>query len=148
MFQVRSRNIPSPLTRTQDGHFVPNLTIGAPVIECVRKAVPEGVYLDCHLMVSNPEKWIKAFQKAGASGYTFHIETIEEGDEERLFTEIKEAGMNVGVAVKPNTDLDRVKHLVELKLIDMVLIMTVEPGFGGQSFMADMMPKVRVSSIY
>mmetsp|Transcript_125308 Transcript_125308/g.187164 ORF Transcript_125308/g.187164 Transcript_125308/m.187164 type:complete len:224 (+) Transcript_125308:23-694(+) len=125
-----------------DGHFVPNLTIGAPVVKWVRNAVPENTYLDCHLMVSNPRQWIKDFQQAGASGYTIHIEAVPENDIEDVLKEIKEAGMAVGVAVKPKTDLMQLKTLLQKNLIDMVLIMTVEPGFGGQSFMEDMMPKV------
>uniref|UniRef100_A0A7S4IV97 Ribulose-phosphate 3-epimerase n=1 Tax=Vannella robusta TaxID=1487602 RepID=A0A7S4IV97_9EUKA len=125
-----------------DGHFVPNLTIGAPVVKWIRNAVPEGTYLDCHLMVSNPRQWIKDFQQAGASGYTLHIEAVEENEIEDVLKEIREAGMNVGVAIKPKTNLTQLHALLEKNLIDMVLIMTVEPGFGGQSFMADMMPKV------
>mmetsp|Transcript_35267 Transcript_35267/g.60406 ORF Transcript_35267/g.60406 Transcript_35267/m.60406 type:complete len:226 (-) Transcript_35267:33-710(-) len=125
-----------------DGHFVPNLTIGAPVVKWVRKAVPESMYLDCHLMVSEPRKWIKDFQQAGANGYTIHIEAVEENDIVDVLKEIKEARMQVGVAIKPKTEIEKVKNLVSQGLIDMVLIMTVEPGFGGQSFMGDMMPKV------
>jgi len=126
-----------------DGHFVPNLTIGAPVVKWIRKAVPENVYLDCHLMVSNPRQWINDFKEAGANGYTIHIEAVEENEIEEVLKEIKQAGMNVGVAIKPKTNLDQLKQLLEKQLIDMVLIMTVEPGFGGQSFMEDMMPKVK-----
>jgi len=95
-------------------------------------------------MVSNPRQWIKDFQQAGASGYTLHIEAVEENEIEDVLKEIREAGMNVGVAIKPKTNLTQLHALLEKNLIDMVLIMTVEPGFGGQSFMADMMPKVEV----
>ena len=125
-------------------HFVPNLTIGAPVVKWIRKAVPDTMYLDCHLMVSNPRQWIKDFQAAGADGYTLHIEAVEESDIEATLKEIRDANMRVGVAVKPKTDLTRVIPLLEKGLVDMVLVMTVEPGFGGQSFMEDMMPKVKV----
>lgn len=95
-------------------------------------------------MVSNPRQWINDFKDAGASGYTIHIEAVKNNEIEDVLSEIKEAGMNVGVAVKPNTDLVLLKQLLDKNLIDMVLIMTVEPGFGGQSFMAEMMPKVEV----
>ena len=95
-------------------------------------------------MVSEPRKWIKDFQQAGANGYTIHIEAVEENDIVDVLKEIKEAGMQVGVAIKPKTEIEKVKNLISQGLIDMVLIMTVEPGFGGQSFMGDMMPKVEV----
>merc|ERR1711879_29274 len=122
-----------------DGHFVPNLTFGAPVLACVRKHT--SAYLDCHLMVSHPEQWVEDFAKAGASGFTFHIEATENPVE--LCRTIREAGMGVGVAVKPGTSIDATCELVKQGLVDMVLIMSVEPGFGGQSFMADQMKKVK-----
>ncbi|CAG8608198.1 uncharacterized protein OCT59_010680 [Rhizophagus irregularis] len=120
-----------------DGHFVPNITIGAPVIQSLRKHT--NVFLDCHLMVSNPEKWVDDFAKAGASLYCFHIEATNEP--EALIEQIKKAGMKVGVAVKPKTPIETVFPLVDK--IDMCLVMTVEPGFGGQKFMPDCMPKVQ-----
>ncbi|RIA95324.1 ribulose-phosphate 3-epimerase [Glomus cerebriforme] len=120
-----------------DGHFVPNITIGAPVIQSLRKHT--NVFLDCHLMVSKPEKWVDDFAKAGASLYCFHIEATNEP--EALIEQIKKAGMKVGVAVKPKTPIETVYPLVDR--IDMCLVMTVEPGFGGQKFMANCMPKVK-----
>ena len=125
-------------------HFVPNLTIGATVVKWLRKAVGEVVYLDCHLMVSEPRKWIKDFADAGASGYTIHIEALSEGEVEETLREIRTAGMVPGIAIKPKTSIDQIKSLVEQHLVDLVCVMTVEPGFGGQSFMEDMMEKVRV----
>lgn len=122
--------------------------MGAPVIKCIRNAVPQNAYLDCHLMVSNPRQWINDFKDAGANGYTIHIEAVKDTEIEDVLKEIKDANMNVGVAVKPKTDLELLKSLLDKKLIDMVLIMTVEPGFGGQSFMADMMPKVQVRKLH
>jgi len=124
-----------------DGHFVPNLTIGAPVIKSLRKHTK--AFLDCHLMVTNPEKWVDDYKEAGASSLTFHIETTE--TEERSITadlikKIHDAGMKAAISVKPNTPIEKVFPFADK--VDMVLIMTVEPGFGGQKFMANMMPKV------
>eukprot|EP00294_Goniomonas_avonlea_P009191 CAMPEP_0114541538 /NCGR_PEP_ID=MMETSP0114-20121206/1358_1 /TAXON_ID=31324 /ORGANISM="Goniomonas sp, Strain m" /LENGTH=223 /DNA_ID=CAMNT_0001725781 /DNA_START=11 /DNA_END=682 /DNA_ORIENTATION=- len=121
-----------------DGHFVPNLTIGAPVVTCLRKSHPDS-FLDCHLMVARPEQWVEDFAKAGASQYTFHIEATE--DAPALIAKIKSSGMKVGVALKPGTSVDVVTPY--LGTIDTLLVMTVEPGFGGQSFMGDMMAKVK-----
>ena len=123
-----------------DGHFVPNLTFGHPVVACLRKKVT-GAMLDMHMMVSKPEQWVQEMSKAGADQFTFHIEASDApGDLCRL---IRETGMRVGVGVKPGTSVDTVLEWVDQSLVDMVLIMTVEPGFGGQKFMGDMMPKVR-----
>ena len=122
-----------------DGHFVPNISIGSCVVDSLRKHLPNA-FLDCHLMVSEPEKWVADFAQAGASQYTFHIEATSEPRE--LIKLIRQHKMQVGVALKPKTPVDAVTALVEEGLVDMVLVMTVEPGFGGQSFMADMMPKV------
>jgi ribulose-phosphate 3-epimerase len=121
-----------------DGHFVPNLTLGAPIVKALRQHVPNA-YLDCHLMVSEPEKWVKDFSKAGASGFTFHIEATR--DAGALIKAIHDVGMKAGISVKPKTPISDV--LPYCNDADMILIMTVEPGFGGQSFMADMMPKVK-----
>jgi ribulose-phosphate 3-epimerase len=120
-----------------DGHFVPNLTIGAPVVECLRKH--SGAYFDVHLMVSNPEQWVTDFAKAGANSYTFHVEATK--DARALIDAIHAAGMKAGITLKPGTPLTDILPFVPL--VDMVLIMTVEPGFGGQSFMAGQMEKVR-----
>jgi len=137
-----------------DGHFVPNITIGAPVVTWIRKMFPRGqkprsAVLDCHLMVSEPQRWVGDFAKAGADLFTFHIEaTSGQKDEngldatESLLKRVHELGMHTGLAVKPKTPIDEALGYVERGLVDMLLVMTVEPGFGGQSFMADMMGKV------
>lgn len=122
-----------------DGHFVPNISIGVPVVEALRKHFPTA-FLDVHLMISEPAKWVPVFGKAGASQYTFHIEATD--DAAAICEAVRAAGMQVGVALKPKTPASSVFSLIDAGLVDMVLVMTVEPGFGGQSFMADMMPKV------
>ncbi|XP_014662207.1 PREDICTED: ribulose-phosphate 3-epimerase-like [Priapulus caudatus] len=121
-----------------DGHFVPNLTIGHPVIKCLRRRVP-AAFFDMHMMVERPERWVQPMADAGADQYTFHVEAA--GDVAAMVRHVREAGMRVGVALKPGTAVDVVTPWVDR--VDMVLVMTVEPGFGGQSFMADMMAKVR-----
>lgn len=124
-----------------DGHFVPNLTMGAPIIESLRKHTK--AYLDCHLMVTNPLDYVEPLGKAGASGFTFHIETSKDNWKE-LIQNIKSHGMKPGVAIKPGTSVEEVYPLVESENpVEMVLVMTVEPGFGGQKFMPEMMDKVR-----
>lgn len=120
-----------------DGHFVPNLSWGAPVIKCLRKY--SNAFFDTHLMVSNPEDFIAPMADAGVDQFTFHIEAAK--DTPALIKAIKAAGMKVGISVKPKTPIDTV--LPYIKDVDLILIMTVEPGFGGQSFMEDMMPKVK-----
>ncbi|XP_020906064.1 ribulose-phosphate 3-epimerase [Exaiptasia diaphana] len=122
-----------------DGHFVPNLTFGAPLVKCLRKKVPNA-FFDMHMMVANPEQWVQDMADAGADQYTFHLEATEKPLE--LIQQIKQAGMKVGIGIKPGTPVEDVLPFVEH--VDMVLVMTVEPGFGGQSFMADMMTKVEV----
>ncbi|CAL0332975.1 unnamed protein product [Lupinus luteus] len=125
-----------------DGHFVPNLTIGAPIIESLRKHTK--AYLDCHLMVTNPLDYVEPLGKAGASGFTFHIETSKDNWKE-LVERISIQGMRPGVALKPETPIEEVYALVEAENpVEMVLVMTVEPGFGGQKFMPEMMDKVRI----
>jgi ribulose-phosphate 3-epimerase len=125
-----------------DGHFVPNLTFGAPVISCLRKNTT-GV-MDVHLMVTHPERWVDDMAAAGTDIFTFHVEVDggAGGDLTPLITKVREAGMKVGLAIKPKTPVEAV--FPYLDLLDQVLVMTVEPGFGGQKFMHDMMPKVRV----
>ncbi|XP_031252392.1 ribulose-phosphate 3-epimerase, cytoplasmic isoform [Pistacia vera] len=124
-----------------DGHFVPNLTIGAPVIESLRKHTK--AYLDCHLMVTNPLDYVEPMGKAGASGFTFHVEVSKDNWQE-LVQRIKSKGMRPGVALKPGTPIEEVYPLVEGENpVEMVLVMTVKPGFGGQKFMPEMMDKVR-----
>ncbi|XP_057379635.1 ribulose-phosphate 3-epimerase-like [Daphnia carinata] len=121
-----------------DGHFVPNLTFGHPIVKCLRPKMPD-VYFDMHMMVQNPEKWVESMADAGANQYTFHAEACE--DIPTLCRKIQESGMRVGVGLKPGTPVETI--LPYSDLFDVVLIMTVEPGFGGQSFMEDMMSKVQ-----
>ena len=122
-----------------DGHFVPNLTFGAPVVKCLRKKIDKA-FFDMHMMVANPLDWINDMADAGADQYTFHVEATDEPAS--VIRKIKEAGMKVGIGVKPKTDVSVV--LDYMSDVDMVLIMTVEPGFGGQKFMANMMPKIEL----
>ena len=172
-----------------DGHFVPNLSWGAPVIKCLRSK--SSAFFDTHLMVSNPVEFIEPMADAGVDQFTFHIESnMPEGGVEGLIKQIKDAGMKVcvllvrgwladvspcgffgclcvgsaqnvcffngllhhkfaffftqvGISVKPGTAVDEVFPYCDAGLVDLILIMTVEPGFGGQSFMVDMMPKVK-----
>jgi len=123
-----------------DGHFVPNLTFGHPMVASLRKAVPVALF-DMHMMVSEPKKWIQPMADAGANQYTFHLEALAgDSDVKDCIRHVKEAGMRVGLGIKPNTAVERLYPFVED--IDCALVMTVEPGFGGQKFMSDMMSKV------
>lgn len=119
-----------------DGHFVPNITFGAPVIRAVRGYSDKP--FDVHLMISDPLKYADDFIDAGADIITFHIEC--DSDIQQTIDKIKSRNVKVGLVVKPNTPASAV--FPYLKDLDLVLVMTVEPGFGGQSFMADMLPKV------
>lgn len=119
-----------------DGHFVPNLTFGAPVIKKLRKYTKKP--FDVHLMISEPYKYIDDFCDAGADIISFHTES--QSDIKKTIEKIKSCGVKPALAIKPKTPFDVV--LPYLDDLYMVLVMTVEPGFGGQSFMADMMPKV------
>jgi len=121
-----------------DGHFVPNLTFGHPIVKCLRPKLP-NVYFDMHMMVESPEKWVEPMADAGANQYTFHVEACD--NIPRLCRKIQESGMRVGVALKPGTPVETILNYSEL--VDVALIMTVEPGFGGQRFMEDMMSKVQ-----
>ena len=119
-----------------DGHFVPNLTFGAPIIKWVRPFSDKP--FDVHLMISDPLRYIDDFADAGADIITFHIES--DSDIDKTIDKIKSRGIKAGLVLKPKTPAEAV--FPYLDRLDLVLIMTVEPGFGGQSFMADMMPKV------
>ena len=119
-----------------DGHFVPNLTLGLPVVEALARVSP--IPLDCHLMIEDPDRWAPLYAEAGGSSVTFHIEAAR--DPRKLARDLRAAGARAGMAIKPGTAFGPYEDL--LPELDMVLVMTVEPGFGGQSFMADQMPKV------
>ncbi len=120
-----------------DGDFVPNLSLGVPVLQCLHRAV-DAVY-DVHLMLRHPHAYIKAFADAGADWITFHVEAASSVPE--TLEAIHAAGCRAGLVLKPATPVEAV--LPWLAQTDMVLVMTVEPGFGGQSFMADQLPKLR-----
>ena len=120
-----------------DNHFVPNLTLGLPVVEALQKVSP--VPLDCHLMIEDPDRWAAGYAEVGAGSVTFHVEAA--ADPVATARSIRSAGARAAFAVKPNTPFEPYEELLDE--VDMVLVMTVEPGFGGQSFMADQMPKVR-----
>lgn len=119
-----------------DGHFVPNITFGAPVLKYVRKFTDK--VFDVHLMISEPLKYIDDFCDAGADIITFHIES--DSDPEKTIEKIKNRGVKAGLVIKPATPAESVFPYLEK--VDMILVMTVEPGFGGQSFMSDMLPKI------
>jgi len=131
-----------------DGHFVPNLTFGHPVVKCLRDSLGPSVFLDCHLMIENPGKWVSDYQKSGANQFTFHLEAVEGIDAAvDLVQTIGATGMLAGVAIKPGTGVEPLLEVMRKcsKLstpVQNALVMTVEPGFGGQKFMSDMMPKV------
>ena len=120
-----------------DGHFVPNLTIGPVVVKSLKKHT--SLPLDVHLMITDPLKYAEPFAKAGASSLTFHVEAVK--DPREVIRAIKALGVRAGASVKPGTPAAAV--LPYLDELDLVLVMTVEPGFGGQAFMADMLPKIR-----
>jgi ribulose-phosphate 3-epimerase len=120
-----------------DYHFVPNLTLGLPVVEALQRVTP--IPLDCHLMIDDPDRWAPAYAEAGADSVTFHIEAAR--DPRALAKDLHASGARACMALKPGTAFAPYEELLEV--VDMVLVMTVEPGFGGQSFMADQLPKVR-----
>ena len=119
-----------------DGHFVPNISIGAPVVSAIKKVC--SVPFDVHLMISDPLKYAEDFASAGADIICFHIES--DSDTEETINKILSLGKKAAIAVKPGTDIDSV--IPFLDRLSMVLVMTVEPGFGGQSFMEGVMPKI------
>jgi ribulose-phosphate 3-epimerase len=120
-----------------DGHFVPNLTIGEPVVEALRRATAQP--LDCHLMIDDPDRWAPAYAEAGASSVTFHVEAA--AAPVRLARELRAKGARAGIALRPATPIEPYADL--LSELDMVLVMTVEPGFGGQAFLDVCLPKIR-----
>ena len=120
-----------------DGHFVPNLTLGLPVVEALAKVSP--VPLDAHLMIEDPDRWAPGYAEAGCRSVTFHVEAAH--DPRALARDLRAAGARAAMALKPGTRFAPYEEL--LTDVDMVLVMTVEPGFGGQSFMSDQLGKVR-----
>ncbi len=118
-----------------DGHFVPNLTIGPPVVESLRKHT--GLFFDCHLMMTNPGDYLRAFRQAGADGCTIHVEI---GDTAELLQEAKSLGLQAGIAINPETPYEAIDPYLDQA--DLVLCMTVHPGFGGQTFMHEVVPKI------
>ena len=120
-----------------DGHFVPNLTFGAPVVTSLRK-VSKKVF-DVHLMVQNPQDYIVSFANVGADIFTFHVETAPHLH--RIIQNIKENGMKAGIALNPGTPLSTITEI--LSEVDMVLLMTVNPGFGGQKFIPSVLKKIK-----
>lgn len=121
-----------------DGQFVPNLTFGHGMVKCLRKDLGKEPFFDVHMMVAKPLQWIEPMADAGCDQYTYHYESAS--DQMQVIRKVKEAGMKVGLAIKPATNVEEIMPFVES--VDMVLVMTVEPGFGGQKFMSNMMPKV------
>lgn len=119
-----------------DGHFVPNLTIGPSVVKSIRPATK--LPLDVHLMIERPERYIESFAKAGSDIITFHCEIEEEPRE--VVKLIRYFKKKVGISIRPRTPVKKIEGL--LSMVDMVLVMTVEPGFGGQKFMAECLPKI------
>lgn len=122
-----------------DGHFVPNISIGVPVLKSIRKKT--NLFLDTHLMIENPERYVEPFAKAGADLITFHYETCSDKVEEVIGL-IKSFGKKVGISIKPKTSPEEIFSYLDK--VDLVLVMTVEPGFGGQEFMHDCAMKIPV----
>jgi ribulose-phosphate 3-epimerase len=119
-----------------DGHFVPNITVGPMIVKAARKAT--DLPLDVHLMIENPERYIDDFVKAGSDVITVHVETVTHLH--RVLGVIKDAGIKAGASLNPATPLSSIEHV--LKHLDMVVLMTVNPGFGGQSFIPEVLPKI------
>ncbi len=119
-----------------DGHFVPNLTIGIPVVQSLKKISP--LPLDVHLMIDEPEKYIEGFIKAGSDYLTIHVESTKEPA--AVLRRIRALGAKAGITLRPGTSIEKILPLLEL--CDLALVMTVEPGFGGQSFMRDQIAKI------
>jgi ribulose-phosphate 3-epimerase len=120
-----------------DNHFVPNLTLGLPVVECLRAATT--LPMDCHLMIADPDRWAPAYVEAGAQSVTFHAEAAHAPV--RLARQLRAQGARAGLGLKPATPIESYADV--LTEFDMVLLMTVEPGFGGQTFLDVVLPKIR-----
>lgn len=122
-----------------DNHFVPNLTLGLPVVESLLKVT--DIPMDCHLMIENPERWAPPYAEAGAYNVTFHAEATD--NPVAVARDIRAAGAKAGLSVKPGTPID--PYLEILREFDTLLVMSVEPGFGGQKFIAEVLPKVGIA---
>ena len=123
-----------------DGEFVPNISIGIPVVKSMRREFPDA-FLDVHLMIDRPVRYVKEFAAAGASLLTFHVEADTADNITAAIALAKQCGVKVGLSVKPGTDVSALYPWLDE--LDLALVMTVEPGFGGQKFMHDQMEKVR-----
>ena len=121
-----------------DGHFVPNISVGVPVVESLRRH--SSLMFDVHLMITNPEDFIAVFADAGSDIITFHLEAAE--NPKAVISEIKQLGKKAGISIKPTTPVEAIFE--HLPLVDMVLLMSVEPGFGGQHFMPEALERARV----
>jgi ribulose-phosphate 3-epimerase len=124
-----------------DGHFVPNITIGPVVVASIRKKTK--LFLDCHLMIEHPEQYIDAFAKAGADLITIHREAVT--DPKALIDDIKKHGCKAGISINPETSFDTIRSFIPL--VDLVLIMSVHPGFSGQKFIPEVVPKIKEAAI-
>jgi ribulose-phosphate 3-epimerase len=120
-----------------DGHFVSNITIGPVVVENIRKKT--SMFLDCHLMIDSPEKYVDAFAQAGADLITFHRESVT--DPLVVIKQIKKAGCKAGISINPETSFETIRMIIPE--VDVVLIMSVHPGFSGQKFIAEVLPKLK-----
>lgn len=120
-----------------DGHFVPNLSFGAPVAKAVGRVTDKP--MDCHLMIEDPARWVGDYVDAGAASVTFHVEATD--DPKAVADLLHSRGCRAGISLKPGTDVE--PYLPLLEHVDLVLVMSVEPGFGGQSFMPEVLDKVR-----
>jgi ribulose-phosphate 3-epimerase len=120
-----------------DGHLVPNISFGPPIVKSARPVTP--AFFDAHLMISEPLRYAPAMVKAGSQNLTFHVEAVE--DPAQVAREIRQLGCRVGITLKPGTPVEKILPAIEF--VDVVLIMSVEPGFGGQQFMPEMLSKAR-----
>jgi ribulose-phosphate 3-epimerase len=123
-----------------DGHFVPNITIGPIIVENIRKKT--SMLLDCHLMINTPENYVDAFAKAGADLITIHLESVT--DPLVVIKHIKKTGCKAGISINPETSFETIRTIIPE--VDLVLIMSVHPGFSGQKFIADVIPKLKETS--